>query len=151
MERKCTTRFAYGLHSYGLHIYGLYSYGLWSYGLWSYGLYSSGLSSCGLYSYGLWCCRKQVFVYSTDHGWDFGAFYKSPESKVKACVASHEALVYRPRAGLAYEHKAMALELLRRMRPDTLETVEPAAPRSPTAVLGVTADESLQEVGVGWT
>lgn len=56
-----------------------------------------------------------VFAYSTDHGWDFAQFYKRDESKAKAAIASHEALVYRPSDGLHYEHRAMLLEVLKRM------------------------------------
>jgi len=56
-----------------------------------------------------------VFAYSIDHGWDFAQFYKRDESKAKAAIASHEALVFRPSDSLAYEHHAMLLEILKRM------------------------------------
>ena len=50
-------------------------------------------------------------------GWDFGAFYKLPESKVNAMIAGHEALKWRAPGGvLAYEHDALILQLLKRMR-----------------------------------
>lgn len=60
--------------------------------------------------------RPTVFAYSTVHGWDFDQFYKCHESEAKTTIASHEALAIRPLDRLAYEHHAMLLELLRRMR-----------------------------------
>ena len=49
--------------------------------------------------------------------WDFGAFYKLPESSVTTLIAGHEALKWRaPGGALAYEHDALILELLKRMR-----------------------------------
>ena len=33
---------------------------------------------------------QAVFVYSKKHCWDFDAFYKMPQSDVKAWIASHE-------------------------------------------------------------
>ena len=65
--------------------------------------------------------RPVLYVYSTAHGWDFGAFYARPDGPVKAAIGSHEAQVFRPaEAGTAdggYEFEAMVLELLRKMRP----------------------------------
>ena len=60
--------------------------------------------------------RDMVFVYSEDHGWDFGTFYNSPESAVKATIAGNEALVLRPKGQREFEHQSMSLEMLRRMR-----------------------------------
>ena len=60
--------------------------------------------------------KKLVFVYSTEHGWDFEKFYATPENEAKAVIASHEALVFRAK-GKKYEKRAMAFELLRRMPP----------------------------------
>ena len=58
-----------------------------------------------------------VFVYSEELGWDFAAFNALPETAVKAAIASHEALCYRPLAAHAWEHEAMALEVITRLRP----------------------------------
>ena len=58
--------------------------------------------------------KKLVFVYSSEHGWDFGKFYARPESEAKAVIANHEALVFRAK-GKKYEKCAVALEVLRRM------------------------------------
>ena len=43
-----------------------------------------------------------VFVYT--EGWDFNAFYMSDETAVKASIAEHEALKFRPKspASVAY-------------------------------------------------
>ena len=51
-------------------------------------------------------------------GWDFGAFYQRPPSDIKAAIARNEALKFRfaTPATLRYEHDALMLELLRRMR-----------------------------------
>ena len=57
-----------------------------------------------------------VFLYSSDCGWDFQRFYSTPDSEAKVQIANHEALVFRP-ARQPHEQRAMALELLRRMRP----------------------------------
>ena len=57
---------------------------------------------------------KLVFVYSTDCGWDFERFV--PDSEAKVAVANQEALAFRP-SKRPHEQRAMALELLRRMRP----------------------------------
>jgi hypothetical protein len=49
--------------------------------------------------------------------WDFGEMYQLPESDVKAVIAGHEALKWRDADGaLAYEHDALILEVLKRMR-----------------------------------
>ena len=50
-------------------------------------------------------------------GWDFNAFYMSDETAVKASIAEHEALKFRPKspASVAYEHVAMCHEIIRRM------------------------------------
>ena len=59
-----------------------------------------------------------VYTYSMDAGWDFGAFYGRPASKLKASIAEHEALVYRPNdLARGYEHTSMVSEILRRLRP----------------------------------
>ena len=59
-----------------------------------------------------------VYTYSMDAGWDFGAFYGRPASKLKASIAEHEALVYRSNnSARGYEHTSMVSEILRRLRP----------------------------------
>ena len=59
-----------------------------------------------------------VYTYSMDAGWDFGAFYGRPASKLKASIAEHEALVYRANdLARGYEHTSMVSEILRRLRP----------------------------------
>ena len=78
--------------------------------------------------------RPTVFVY--DETWDFGAFYDSPETKVKATIASHEALVWRPSGKRRYEHRAMALELFRRMHPSTTQPAESQEVPTPSSAHG---------------
>ena len=60
-----------------------------------------------------------VFVYSHEYGWDFPTFYALPETEVKAAIAGHEAICYRPLSpsARAYEHDAMVMEVIRRLRP----------------------------------
>merc|ERR1711924_374812 len=61
-----------------------------------------------------------LYVYSEEHGWDFGGFFSGPESAAKDAIGSHEAMVYRPKdarsATGGYQFEAMALELIRKMR-----------------------------------
>ena len=56
-------------------------------------------------------------------GWDFGAFYKLPPSDLKASIAAQEGLKYRFRSPISmrYEHDALAVEILGRMRADDAE------------------------------
>ena len=77
-----------------------------------------------------------VFIYSTSDGWDFKQFYARPESEAKNAVASHEALVFRSKT--EHEQRAMALELLCRMRP----TAAPSADTSKTTESQVLLNDS---------
>ena len=68
------------------------------------------------------CKCELVFLYSSDCGWDFQRFCSTPDrgsaSYIAAgiAVAKHEAIVFRSKEQ-PHEQRAMALELLRRMRP----------------------------------
>ena len=97
---------------------------------------------------------KLVFVYSTNNGWNFAQFYETPESEAKAVIASHEALVFRETREDAegqYERRAMALELLRRMRLPALMTEEDEVDNLPGAVqaAGTTQQMMADSAGVG--
>ena len=97
---------------------------------------------------------KLVFIYSTNDGWNFAQFYETPESEAKAVIASHEALVFRAK-GLGaegqYEQRAMAVELLRRMRLPALMTEEDEVDNLPEALqtAGTTQQMMADSAGVG--
>ena len=80
-----------------------------------------------------------VFVYSTSDGWDFGKFYARPESEAKNAVASHEALVFRSK--MEHEQRAMALELLRRMRPTAAQPTDTIRPTESEVLLNESSDK----------
>jgi hypothetical protein len=71
--------------------------------------------------------RDVLYVYSTEHGWDFTEFYAWEDTVVKTAIAAQEAQVYRARdatEGGGYEWGAMLLEMLRKMRPGLEEDDE---------------------------
>eukprot|EP01047_Picozoa_sp_COSAG01_P009929 COSAG01_NODE_415_length_17322_cov_14.785926_6_plen_1282_part_00 len=59
-----------------------------------------------------------ICVFIPELGWSFDDFYSSPESPLKSAIADHELLEYKTNQDtqLSYEHTAMAMEILRRMR-----------------------------------
>ena len=75
-----------------------------------------------------------------DESWDFGAFYGQKEGyqtspAVRSSVSEHECLKYRMRDEqplLKYEHNALALEILRRMRVNAAAAALEVATAVPT-------------------
>ena len=80
-----------------------------------------------------------VFIYSISDGWDFRQFYARPESEAKNAVASHEALVFRSK--MEHEQRAMALELLRRMRPTAAQSTDTIKPTESQVLLNESTDK----------
>lgn len=92
----------------------------------SKGSVDAGTRSAQLLEEAVLLDKTLTFLYvnsteASDEAWDFGAFYALHElrpSVATAAVSVHEALKYRETtpASIRYEHDAMTLEVLKRMR-----------------------------------